>query len=158
MIAGKLEHWRHHFSGPIWERAFTHILTLDAASPEGIVELLGRDMYARVMSYETGSPKSSKLEAHREYVDIQCSLSNGERIDWFPLDSLSPVDDYNPEKDVIHYARPEAVPISVCVPSGFYAVFFPEDAHMPKLAIDEPCFVKKVVVKVRMSLVFPEAR
>ncbi len=32
--------------------------------------------------------------------------------------------------------------------SGYFAVVFPDDAHIPQLAVGEPKPVKKVVVKV----------
>ena len=35
--------------------------------------------------------------------------------------------------------------------NGDFAVFYPHDAHMPGLAInDEPCGVKKIVVKIKV--------
>lgn len=152
MIAGMLAHWQRHFDGPVWGRAFAHICSLGPDAEEGITELQGRDMFARVMSYDTVEPAGSKLEAHREYIDIQCSLVKGERIDWFPIEGLTPVSEYNSEKDVIHFKRPDFVPISICVEPGMFAVFFPEDAHMPKLRIASPQRMKKIVVKVRLSL------
>lgn len=33
---------------------------------------------------------------------------------------------------------------------GFFAVFYPQDCHMPQLCVDEPMKVKKVVVKVEI--------
>ena len=152
MIAGKLDHWNRILGGPVWERAFTHILSLGPAAEEGITELIGMDMYARVMSYDTVEPAHSKLEAHREFIDIQCALVNGERIDWFPLDRVEPATEYNSLKDVTNFNRSGTAPISICVEPGMFAVFFPEDAHMPKLIVDEPRRMKKVVVKIRLSL------
>ena len=32
---------------------------------------------------------------------------------------------------------------------GLFAVFFPQDAHMPGLAVDQPEPVKKMVIKIR---------
>jgi len=153
VIFGRLEHWSDNVSGPIWQRAFEHILSLGPDSPEGITELMGKDMYARIMSYDTGPIDATKLEAHRSYIDIQYSLVNGERIDWFPLEELVPIDEYNPEKDARHYSRLGFCPLSSCVQNGTFAIFFPEDGHMPKLVVDQPRRVKKVVVKVKSSLI-----
>jgi len=36
------------------------------------------------------------------------------------------------------------------VKEGCFVVFFPEDAHMPALAVTQPEKVKKVIVKVRV--------
>jgi YhcH/YjgK/YiaL family protein len=152
VIAAELAHWRRYFSGPVWERAFTHILVLGPDAEEGYTDLMGKDLFARVMSYETVEPAGSKLEAHRKYVDIQCPLAGGERIEWFPIKDLSALGDYNPDKDVIHFRRPDRAPLSVSLEPGLFAVFFPEDGHMPKLIVAEPRRMKKVVVKVSLDL------
>ncbi len=152
MIVSTLENWSSHFDNLVWEKVFNYIATLGPDSSDGITELMGRDIYARVMSYDTVEPTESKVEAHRLYIDIQCSLAYGERIDWFPLEGLKPVSDYNPEKDTTNYSRPSFVPASVCVMPGMFAVFFPEDAHMPKLIIDQSHTIKKVVVKLHTKL------
>lgn len=152
MILGRLEHWDRILAGPVWETAFRHLQGLGPEAPEGFTELMGKDMMARVMSYDTVPWEASKLEAHREFVDIQAPLQHGERIDWFPLEALAPVTDYHPDKDVRHYARIGPAPVSMCLEPGMFAVFFPEDAHMPKLVVDHPRRMKKVVVKVRLSL------
>lgn len=152
MIAAQVKYWERHFSGPVWKKAFDFIQTLDSDSPEGITEILGKDMYARVMSYETVDHSQTKVEAHHEYIDIQASLVHGERIEWFPLEDLEPSTEYNPEKDAQNFKYPGKSSISVSVYPGMFAVFFPEDAHMPKLIIDQPRMIKKIVVKVRLSL------
>ena len=33
---------------------------------------------------------------------------------------------------------------------GYFAIFFPQDGHMPQLSVDEPMMVKKVVVKIEI--------
>ena len=42
-------------------------------------------------------------------------------------------------------------PIEMTIGNGYFAVFYPQDGHMPQLCIDEPRVVKKVVVKVQMN-------
>jgi len=36
--------------------------------------------------------------------------------------------------------------------AGSFAVFFPWDIHRPACAINEPASIRKVVVKIRLSL------
>lgn len=152
MIVDRLENWQRYFRGEAWRKTFEYLMALTPDAPEGIIEIQGRDIYARVMSYETTMEDQSALEAHREYIDIQVSLVNEERIDWFPLKGLTPKDDYNPEKDVIHYHSPRTAPAHVAMQPGMFAVLFPEDAHMPKLITARPHWMKKVVVKLRIGL------
>ena len=152
MIVDRLENWQRYFQGKAWRCAFEFIMALPPEAPEGITEIQGRDIYARVMSYETTTEDQAALEAHREYIDIQASLIKDERIDWFPLKGLSARDVYDPEKDVVHYHHPGPTPAQVAVQPGMFAVFFPEDAHMPRLITDKPHLMKKVVVKLRVGL------
>jgi len=153
MIVDQLENWHRYFHGDAWRKAFAYLMALSPDTPEGITEIQGRDIYVRVMSYETTTEDKSALEAHREYIDIQASLINDERIDWFPLKGLTATDTYNPEKDVTHYHSPGPALAQVAVQPGMFAVFFPEDAHMPKLVTDKPHLMKKAVVKLRLSVI-----
>jgi len=41
--------------------------------------------------------------------------------------------------------------LSLDLSAGYFAIFYPEDAHMPGLAVEGPESVKKVVVKVRVD-------
>ncbi|MCX6376331.1 MAG: YhcH/YjgK/YiaL family protein, partial [Armatimonadetes bacterium] len=152
VIVGLVEDWIRYFGSDVWKRAFEFILSLDKEAPEETIELLGQDMTARVMSYQTVGREDARLEAHREHVDIQASLQNDERIDWFPLRGLIEKDGYDRAKDVIHYECPAHASASVCVGPGMFAVLYPEDAHMPKLITGQAHRVKKVVLKLHVRL------
>ncbi len=154
MIVGRLQHWRERFSGSAWTRAFDALESVSGDSPEERTPLGNDGMYMRVMSYATRSPVSENavLEAHRVMVDVQVALQGSERIDWFPLESLTAKDVYDPANDVQRYHRPGPAPASVDVVHGTFVVLFPEDAHMPQLVTargDER--VKKVVVKIPLA-------
>ena len=153
MIVDRLENWRRYFQGESWCKAFEYLIALPPDAPEGITEIQGRDIYARVMSYETVSEGQAALEAHREYIDIQASLVNDERIDWFPLKGLIATDNYDTQKDAIHYHLPGPALAQAVVQPGMFAVLFPEDTHMPKLITDKPHLMKKVVIKLRVGLI-----
>lgn len=158
MIFDRIENWRKYFSGPAWSRAFEYIESLGPDSPDAdLVPLQGEDIYARIMSYPTCRPDEAKLEAHDRYIDIQTSLVNCEGIDWFPRASLKIDVPYDPKKERVLFKRPNIVPARINNWPGMFSVFFPEDAHMPKLIVGgKPQFVKKAVVKVRVDLVRPE--
>jgi YhcH/YjgK/YiaL family protein len=154
MIIGRLKDWRERFSGSVWTRAFDALDGVGLDSPQART-LIGSDgMYMRVMSYATRSPdsESAVLEAHRVMADVQLTLQGSERIDWFPLELLTPRDAYDPVKDVQHYHRPGQALASVDVMPGTFVVLFPEDAHMPQLVTAAgDAGVKKVVVKVPLA-------
>jgi YhcH/YjgK/YiaL family protein len=155
MIVGRLAHWRERLAGSAaWRTAFEALERLDGSAPEGETRLDGDDVYLRVMSYATlaADAEGTHLEAHRRYVDIQMTLEGGERIDWFPVETLDPKAPYDEARDVQWLRWPGPAPASVDVLPGTFVVLFPEDAHMPKLATGRgDAWVKKVVVKVRLS-------
>jgi YhcH/YjgK/YiaL family protein len=154
MIVGRLKDWNKRLRGAPWETAFRALERLGPDAPEGETRLDGDDVFMRVLSYPTRSPEDpgAGLEAHREFIDIQMALVGGERIDWFPVEELVPKAPYDPACDVQFFLRPGSAPASVDVLPGTFAVFFPEDAHMPQLVTargDDR--VKKAVVKIRLA-------
>jgi YhcH/YjgK/YiaL family protein len=57
--------------------------------------------------------------------------------------------EYNPEKDIAFLSGDGDF---ITYSAGSYGIFFPEDAHMPKIAPgNKPGAVKKVVMKVRVD-------
>jgi len=42
-------------------------------------------------------------------------------------------------------------PQELILGNGYFAIFFPQDGHMPQLCVENPEPVKKVVIKVRIG-------
>ena len=154
MITDRLENWRQYFSHPVWETAFTFLASLGPDSPENdFISLQERDIYARIMSYETKSLEVSDIEAHNDYIDIQMSLAGGEGIGWYARAPLTPKTTYDAERDFVLLEVPAAPGATVRNTPGQFTVLFQDDAHMPGLNLDaSPQIVKKVVVKIRAGL------
>lgn len=115
-----------------------------AALPLGRLELDGTNLYALVGEDPGRGEEAAKLEVHRKYLDIQCTVNGVERIGWAPRPQ-APDELYNPEKDIAFLpGQPE---LWFEVPAGAFAVFFPADAHAPLAGTGRP---RKVVVKVRL--------
>jgi YhcH/YjgK/YiaL family protein len=116
------------------------------------VEIDGTAVYALVQDFET-EPVGAEVdfEAHRLYLDIQYVVVGEELMGWAPLSELRGAGAYNPAKDVLHGLFPAAEMTPVRVKAGQAAVFFPQDAHAPKLAAGKPGWVKKIVVKVAVQ-------
>lgn len=112
----------------------------------------GADVYAMLQIFETQpAAEPVRLEAHRTYIDIQYVVEGEEVMGWARVDELGNPTPYNPEKDVLHGSLPAARLTPVLVKAGQAAVFFPEDAHAPKLCAAQPVRVKKIVLKVRCA-------
>lgn len=103
--------------------------------------------------------EGARLEAHRRFIDIQLTVSGQEEIGWLPLaDCLAPTptgellaasygdEPYDAGRDIAFYsARPETW---LALPSGTFAIFFPDDAHAPLAGEGE---IVKVVAKVAVD-------
>lgn len=158
MIFDVLDNRERRFTGPAWTLAFEFLDSLREDAEVGEYFLKGKEIRAIVAEYATKPlTGDSAPEAHRDYVDIQMLLSGAERILWYPLAELSRQrGEYDPEKDIVFYHLPEgaenAPQAQLTLTRGAYAVFFPNDAHLPALALgDDVTNVKKVVIKMRVD-------
>ena len=142
----------------------TNILTYKALSPDifagleylqqlspaitpGTYQLTPR-VKAIVSEYETKVKNEVGFEAHKKNIDIQYLLKGEERIACMPIEKLTETEPYSEEKDAAFYAAEGVVVQTMTIGGGYFAIFFPQDGHMPQLCVDEPKKVKKVVVKV----------
>lgn len=153
MIVDRLENWKKYFDGPVWQKAFEYLqgLSADSADTE-MTPLIGDELKARVMTYQTKGPEGAEVEAHDRYVDIQMSLRGTEAIDWYARATLQEKTPYDAASDAAMYLRPGPSPVRVLNEPGMFAVLFPQDGHIPgQSAGAAPAEVKKVVVKVKIS-------
>lgn len=114
----------------------------------GRYEINGGSVYALVQQYSTKPREQGRLEAHRRYMDVQYLLEGAERIGYANLESLRVVQPYDEAKDVL-FCEGEAD--LLLLRAGSFALFGPQDAHMPGLLVAAPQTVKKVVVKVMVG-------
>jgi len=130
------------------ERIALALASLQTPREAGRYELDGDKVFALVQQYQSKPLSEGKWEAHRKYIDVQFVVSGAERIGWTPVDGLTLTESYNEIKDIAFYKGDGDF---VTVPAGTFVILFPEDAHMPGIAVDAPAPVTKVVVKVRVS-------
>ena len=104
---------------------------------------------AIVSEYETKTENEHGYEAHRKNIDIQYLLSGEERIACLPIERLKETKAYNEETDAAFYSA-DLMPQEMTIGNGYFAIFFPQDGHMPQLCVDKPKKVKKVVIKIEI--------
>ena len=104
---------------------------------------------AIVSEYETKVQNEVGYEAHRKNIDIQCLLKGEERVACLPVEKLKETKPYSEEKDAAFFTA-STQPIEMTLGDGFFAIFFPQDGHMPQLCVGKTMMVKKVVVKVEI--------
>ena len=136
---------------PATMKAFEFLKTLTPDSPDATLELIGRDVYVMVQSYDTEAEPSPILEAHRKYIDIQYCIAGAEYIAVAPLDETTIKTPYDEEKDVAFYYAQKMMTLSAMTP-GRFVLLFPTDEHFAKMAAEAPCRIKKAVVKLRADL------
>lgn len=119
----------------------TDLLTIAA----GRYEIQENEIYAIVQDYETKAVEQGRWEAHRRYLDVHVVLEGSERIGYANIGELRSKVPYDPEKDVEFYGEGSGRFFQVGV--GEFALFGPQDAHMPSLMVDHRQKVRKVVIK-----------
>ena len=107
---------------------------------------------AIVSEYTTKEANENGYETHRQYIDIQYLLKGKEKIACLPLEELSETKPYSEETDAAFYnVASDYSPSILDLRPGYFAIFYPQDGHMPQMCVNEPEKVKKVVVKVRIG-------
>ena len=106
------------------------------------------DLYAVVEEYETLESANEEMESHRKYIDVQYMINGAELVGHTFLKDQAISKEYSAENDFILYADDPT--FFTKMNAGTFMVFFPTDLHMPGIKIDEPGWVKKIVIKVRV--------
>lgn len=121
----------------------------DATIDNGVDQINPR-VKAIVSEYETKIENEYGYEAHKKFIDIQYTLKGQERVACLPLDKLTGTKPYSEEKDAAFFTA-NIQPMEMTIGDGYFAIFYPQDGHMPQLGINNPTMVKKVVVKVQID-------
>ena len=132
------------------KKAFEFLINTDMAGIKpGKYAIEGSDIYASVSDYLTKPQDHGSYEAHRKYIDIQYMASGVEKMLFSDIAAMKESAVYDEGKDICFYEG--AAGGKITVPAGVFAVFMPQDVHMPSVMTGEaPEHVRKVVVKVRV--------
>lgn len=129
-----------------FEKAFEFLLKPDLKDlPVGRYDIEDDRVHA-IVSIEPGRKREdAKLETHSRHIDIQLVLDGTDTMGWKPASACrEPASGYDEKADIRFFSdEPDAW---VSVHGGEFAVFFPEDAHMPLISDG---LIHKVIVKVK---------
>lgn len=133
---------------PKFKEAFEYIASIDTASiPAGRYEIDGAAMYVLVQEYNTKLKEAGKWEAHRRYIDLQYVVQGEESMGYANIHHLQQ-GEYDASKDFLPlFGEGDEVRLK----SGCFVLLFPEDAHMPSMAVGESAPAKKVVLKIAVE-------
>jgi YhcH/YjgK/YiaL family protein len=150
MIIDRIEN--AHLYKNIGERiskSFEYIKSTDLKTlPTGKYLIEGESIFALVSEYKTKPESEGKLEAHKNYIDVQYVISGEELMGYAPLGNQQILESYKEENDIVFYTGDKSF---TKVSEGMFAIFFPEDVHMPGIKTGESATVKKLVIKVRTT-------
>lgn len=146
MILDHLANWQHYTGISVrLQRGLAYLTSIhDQHFSPGRFEINDEIIYGVYQEYIPRLVDEGKWEGHRKYIDIHYMLSGSERI-YVANTHYLQAENYHEELDNQSYSgkgnffdlRP-----------GDFAVFFPQDAHMPGIRGDFSLLVKKIVIKV----------
>lgn len=116
---------------------------------ENGVHVINPRVKAIVSEYETKFENENWYEAHRDYIDIQYLLRGREKNCCLPVEKLKETMTYKKEIDAAFYEA-DMPTQELMLGDGYFAIYWPQDGHMPCLSAGEQEKVKKVVVKVEI--------
>lgn len=112
------------------------------------IKLDGDDLFVNILDFTGKKEKDCRLEAHKDYIDIQIPLTGDETMGWkSQVDCQDITDEYDEGKDVEFYG--DEVATKFAVPAGHFVIFFPTDAHQPGIAAGK--HYRKLIVKTRVQ-------
>ena len=133
------------------EDIYEGLKCLKNATPDlacGVHEINSR-VKAIVSEYETKAVNENGYEAHKKFIDIQYLLKGAEKNCCLPIEKLKETKPYKEEIDAAFYEA-EIMTQELMLGDGYFAIYWPQDGHMPCLNLDMAEMVKKVVVKVKL--------
>ncbi len=145
MIYDSLDNMLFYCSrGDKLHRALKYAIEFDLSQPDGDYEVEGKDMIAKVQSYNTSPAEERKFESHKEYYDVQVIRQGAERHDVSLETDLEPLAAFDTIKDVVKLKAPSAYS-SLGMDEGKFAVYYPQDVHRPNCNLDGVSKVRKYV-------------
>jgi YhcH/YjgK/YiaL family protein len=153
MIVDRLEEAKQYCRlHPGFDAAFDLLASTpyDELGP-GRHEVMGPSLVLIIDHVESNRPDAGRLESHHKYIDVQYIIPGKDAVaqefGWRPTamcaQAAAPFD---AEKDIVFFAdQPE---LRFTLPPGYFAIFFPSDAHAPMTASGT---IRKAVVKVALD-------
>lgn len=149
MIFDQLEHiGRYKGLGRGLDVALDFLKNWASSMDEAKEYELGQGVTARCAVYTPVPPAEGVTEAHRKYIDVMLMKEGGELIGYKPVGALQNITkEYDGQADALLAKEAEGVTL-LPFNKGQFAVWFPQDAHMPGVSDDTTQVVKRVIVKV----------
>lgn len=124
-----------------------HIIANGFATQDlGKYEISGNTIFGIKSEYDTSTNYDPKLEAHKKYIDLHYIIEGEENINYELLKNQNVIKEYDIDSDYMFYQSTKSALINLN--KGDFAIFYPNDIHMPGIALNRPSKVRKVVIKI----------
>ncbi len=150
MIYDKIENMSLYFSSSKKFGAVEETLNNFLKSPfeSGKIEIDGDNMWCNVAHYEVKDGTPLKYEAHKIHADVQVMVDGEENFGWANIKDCNITEDFKEGSDIAFMDAPNGQ--FFALRKGYFAVFFPEDAHAPCRKSENADFAHKLVFKVKL--------
>ncbi len=148
MIFDTLENFRYYFqANPEFRRVSDFLRKKDLAKLSLGRHDVGRNgTFAIVQEYMTKDESEGFIECHRKYIDVQYVSAGVERCGTAAKSACSEMTAYDQEKD---FQKLKGRTDSITLKPPAFAVFFPQDGHMPCITAGKrKTRVRKIVFKI----------
>ena len=160
-IFGTIETVKEQINCSSFEKAFLYIDKLQDKNSDEYKSLLniGLDDCNKIVlnencflleqAYISKDKADCFFESHKKYIDIQYIFEGIEIMEVTTLDNLNVKTEYKEDLDYAKYAQTKNSS-SLIIKQNELAIFYPNDAHMPCIKVDEN---KKVIKAVFIILI-----
>ncbi len=150
MITDTIQNAENYYKlGENFQKGFEFLKNTDLKNLEnGKYQIDGENVFVSVQDYTTKPESEGKFEAHKKYADIQFIIKGEEKIGYTNIQNCTPSTFYDDTNDIVFL---ESSGDFITARENTFLIFLPQDAHMPCILTDSPRYVKKAVVKVKIS-------
>ena len=158
-IFGNIETVKEQIDYKKFEKAFLYIQKLqdkDSLEYKSLSDIglddcnkivLDENCFVLEQAYITKDKKDCFFESHRKYIDIQYIFKGSEIMEVENTNKLQITKEYDSSLDFAKYAQ-NGNTLSLIINENELAIFYPNDAHMPCIKVDNNQKVIKAVFKI----------
>lgn len=106
-----------------------------------------KQFYVQCLEYETENIENFDFEIHRNRLDFHYVVSGEERIDVGVRGGVTPISEYNAQRDIQYVAEP-TVFNQIVLHSGDFVLIGMDEPHRTNGEVDHTSSVKKLVLKL----------
>ena len=161
-IFGTIDTVKEQINGSKFDKAFLYIQKLqdkNSAEYKSLSNIkidecnkieLDNNCFVLEQAYISKNKEDCFFESHKKYIDIQYIFEGEEIMEVENINSLEVTTKYKEDLDYAKYAQSKYSSV-LKIRENELAIFYPNDAHMPCIKIDENKKVIKAVFKISVN-------